>query len=236
MKGANQKFSDLKNSMNYSPAFIYLSYFMDANTPLYGGEMGVLVKPDRSIANGDTANTKQITLNNHSGTHIDYPNHFFIEGLTSEYYTAEQWIFHNPYLLLVNAIESDIILLTDEQLNSIPNNTDFLIIKTGFGQYRSQEKYWKYNPGLSSKMYSDLKRHVPELKIVGMDFISITAFQNRELGREAHREFLGGNSPILLVEDMNLSELFSSPKLLICSPMMIAGLDGSPVTIIAKVE
>ena len=31
---------------------------------------------------GDTANTKSITLHNHSGTHIDFPNHFIINGKT----------------------------------------------------------------------------------------------------------------------------------------------------------
>ena len=68
-----------------------------------------------------------------------------------------------------------------------------------------------------------------------MDFISLTSYQNREIGREAHKNFLGGNNPILLVEDMDLSKIENTPRKLICVPILVHGLDGSPVTIIAEV-
>jgi arylformamidase len=217
------------------PEHIYLSYFMDEFTPLYGGGKGVSVISDRSIPNGDTANTKQLALQNHSGTHIDYPNHFFAEGLTSESYEAEQWIFYRPCLVQKNASANEIIDLTDEELAHVPKDTDFLILKTGFGEFRSEEKYWKYNPGLSPNLAGTLRKHFPMLRVIGMDLVSITSFQNRELGREAHRKFLGGDNPVLLIEDMDLSKLTSSPHAIICLPLMIKGLDGSPVTIIATI-
>ena len=68
-----------------------------------------------------------------------------------------------------------------------------------------------------------------------MDFISLTSFQNRPLGRVAHRAFLGGDRPLLLVEDMDLSRLDVHPKKMICTPLMIEKLDGCPVTVIAEV-
>jgi arylformamidase len=216
--------------------YIYLSYFMDAHTPLYGGGRGVSLTDDRSILKGDTANTKQLALHNHSGTHIDYPNHFFTEGATSEHYKPEFWQFKQPFLLNMPAIENEILLFTQEQLNQIPVKTDFLIVRTGFWKFRNEEKYWQYNPGLSPQMAAQLREHCPKLKVIGMDFISITSFQNRELGREAHRQFLGGKKPILLVEDMDLSQIEESPKQLMCSPLLIKGLDGSPVTITARLK
>lgn len=213
---------------------LYLSYFMDERTPLYGGGKGVFVTPDRSIANGDTANTKQLALHNHSGTHIDFPNHFFAEGATSEAYDAEYWIFAHPYLIQKEFSENEIILFDQNELKKIPVDTDFLIIKTGFGRYRSEEQYCKYNPGLSPELADQLRAHLPVLRVLGVDLISINAFQNRELGREAHRKFLGGNNPILLVEDMDLSILNTHPASLTCLPLLIKGLDGAPVTIIAS--
>jgi arylformamidase len=221
--------------MSIPQKYIYLSYFMDAFTPLYGGGKGVSVVPDRSIGNGDTANTKQLALLNHSGTHIDYPNHFFAEGLTSESYEASQWIFNRPCLVQKNGLANEIIDLTYEELAHVPKDTDFLILKTGFGEFRSEEKYWKYNPGLSPNLARTLRKHFPALRVIGMDLLSITSFQKRELGREAHRKFLGGDRPILLIEDMDLSKLTSSPKAIMCLPLMIKGLDGSPVTIIATI-
>ena len=56
---------------------IFLSHFMDIKTPVYGGGQSIKIEDDRSISKGDTANTKKISFNNHSGTHIDFPNHFF---------------------------------------------------------------------------------------------------------------------------------------------------------------
>ena len=69
-----------------------------------------------------------------------------------------------------------------------------------------------------------------------MDFISITSYQNREIGRLAHRQFLGGKNPLLLVEDMDLSSLKKTPRSLICAPLLIENIDGSPVTIIAEID
>lgn len=220
--------------MDKRDKYLYLSYFMDENTPLYGGDKGVSVLPDRSLINGDTANTKKISLHNHSGTHIDYPNHFFIDGLTSEHYGPDFWVFQHPFLINLPADEGKILLFSSDELRKIPTNIDFLIIKTGFGKYRDEEKYWKTNPGLSPQMADQLKSNFPNLKVLGMDFISITSYVHRELGREAHRKFLGGASPILLVEDMDLSMLEEkSPSKIMCFPIMIKGLDGSPVTVIA---
>ena len=54
-----------------------------------------------------------------------------------------------------------------------------------------------------------------------MDFISLTSYQNREIGRMAHREFLGSSRPLLLIEDMDLSRLFQTPKKVTCLPLLI---------------
>lgn len=211
---------------------IYLSYYLDSETPLYGGAKGIDIKPDRSIRNGDTANTKRISLGNHSGTHIDFPNHFFENGKLSDDYGASYWMFNTPILIEIAARENELISLSDEILESIPQNTDFLILKTGFGELRSTEAYWKYNPGLHPSLASALRLRCPDLRVIGMDFISVTSFQNREIGRTAHKEFLG-SSPILLVEDMDLSKLEKSPLSLMCFPLMLNGADGAPVTVIA---
>lgn len=212
---------------------IYLSYFMDMNTPLYGGEYGVSMENRRSIKNGDTANTKLLSLGNHSGTHIDFPNHFSIDGKVVEDYDANFWIFTSPYFIEINAVENQIIDLSDDELQTIPLNTDFLILKTGFYKIRYEETYWKSNPGISPDLAFKLKLRCPNLRILGMDLISLTSYQNRPLGRVSHQKFLLENE-ILIVEDMKLNDLVSQPSKLFCFPILIKGLDGSPVTIIAE--
>jgi arylformamidase len=213
---------------------IYLSYFMDEHTPLYGGEFGVSMENVRSIKNGDSANAKTLNFSNHSGTHIDFPNHFCTDGKVVEDYEANFWIFTSPYYIEIEVEENQIIDLSDNELQVIPPNVDFLILKTGFFKFRSEEKYWNSNPGISPDLALKLKLRCPNLKILGMDLISLTSYQNRPLGRISHRKFLLEND-ILIVEDMKLNELSSQPSKLFCFPILRKGLDGSPVTIIAEI-
>lgn len=212
---------------------IYLSYFLDKKTPLYGGSTGIEIIKLNDILKGDTANTKKLSLHNHSGTHIDFPNHFIIDGNVSDDYNADFWIFNNPFLIELDVIENEIILLSEEKIKSIPASTDFLIFKTGFFKHRKDEKFWKNNPGIHPDLAKKLKTKCPSLKVLGMDLISLTSYQNRELGRTAHKNFLGENN-ILLVEDMKLDKLTVSPTKIMCFPLMVKGIDGAPVSIIAE--
>ena len=211
---------------------IYLSYFLDENTPLYGGEKGVKMMIDRAIKNGDTANTKRIELHNHSGTHIDFPNHFFDNGKVAQDYDASFWIFNEVYLLTKIAAEDELISLSNEELSDIPNGTELILFKTGFSRFRNEDKYWTNNPGISPNIADQLRKQCPSIRAIGMDFISLTSYQNREIGREAHREFLG-KTPILIIEDMDLRQLDESPKQVVALPLLLSNCDGSPISIIA---
>lgn len=213
--------------------YIYLSYFLNKSTPLYGGSVGIEIIKDRDISAGDSANTKFLKLHNHSGTHIDFPNHFILNGKKSSDYKADFWIFKNPYVLNIPCEENDIIKLNDSQLKNIPRDTDFLILNTGFHKFRQKKIYWNNNPGVDPSVANQLKKQCPNIKILGMDFISLTSFQNREIGRVSHKEFLGKNN-ILLVEDMDLNLLDYQPEEIMCLPLMVENIDGCPVTIIAR--
>jgi kynurenine formamidase len=213
--------------------YIYLSYLLNDQTPLYGGGKGIHISPDRSIPAGDTANTKNLRFQNHSGTHIDFPNHFFDDGAVLQDYDANFWIFLKVHLLAQPAEQDELIELDNETLLKIPIDTDLLLLKTGFSEHRYKEIYWNNNPGIKPEVADQLRNRCPGLRAIGMDFISLTSFQNRETGREAHRQFLG-KTPILLIEDMNLGEVFVDPTKVICLPLLIEGADGAPVTIIAE--
>ena len=109
-------------------SYQYLSYFLDDKTPIYGGDTGIDVAKLNDISKGDTANTKKITFHNHSGTHIDFPNHFLENGKFSSDYDANFWIFKNPFVIKINPKEDEIILLNQNLIKTIPKETDFLIL------------------------------------------------------------------------------------------------------------
>ena len=118
--------------------------------------------------------------------------------------------------------------------NRLLNSVGNIILKTDFFKIRDSKKYWNNNPGLSPKLYHQLTDRLKKLRVIGGDYISVSSYQNRELGRIAHREFLASDNPILLVEDMDLSKIDISPKQIFCFPLLINKSDGAPVTIIAQ--
>ena len=226
---------ELKPFTMSNSRFQYLSYFLNEDTIIYGGNKGIEIKKLSDIEMGDTANTKSITLHNHSGTHIDFPNHFIINGKVSSDYDPNFWIFTNPFIVDVNLKkDQNIIDSKSFKLESIPKKTDFLILNTGFFNKRGTKVFWNNNPGISSNLAKQLKNQCPMLRVLGMDTISLSGYQNRDLGRESHKEFLG-KYDILLVEDMDLRNINNmSPKKIMCFPLLIEKLDGCPVTIIAE--
>ena len=125
------------------------------------------------------------------------------------------------------------------QLKHIDKNTEILLIKTNFEQFRKENIYWKNNIGYHSGLANLFRDHFKNLKIIGFDSISLTSLSHREMGAEAHRAFLGDrNQPILIIEDMHLSKLSKFSRInylyVVCFPVKNA--DGTPVYCLAEID
>ena len=215
---------------------LFLSYYINKNTPIYGGEKVIHIEKRSEIYKGASSNTKFLKLPNHSGTHIDFPNHFSDSGKVINDYPPSFWRFKKVHSISYKAKENEIINENLLEKVNIPMDTEFLIIDTNFGSFRKEKKYWNNNPGLSPSLASLLKLKCPFLKAVGFDFISLTSYQNRLLGRAAHKAFLLEND-ILLIEDMKLDLLGDkSIKSVIALPLLIDEIDGCPITVIAECD
>ena len=212
---------------------VYLSHFIDNDTPCYGGRKSIDISPASSIKNGDSSNSLLINIGNHVGTHIDFPRHFSSEGRTLSDYPAEFWEFSEISIIKASAKENQVIDQSLIDTSKIDPKTELLLIRTGFQKHRNSEMYWKYNPGVSPQFACVLKSRCPSLSVIGFDFISLSSFQNRKLGRAAHKSFLVDND-ILIIEDMNLENLTFIPSEVIIAPMQINGADGVPVTVFAR--
>jgi kynurenine formamidase len=215
---------------------LFLSYYINKKTPLYGGEKAIFIEKRSEISKGASSNTKYIKMPNHTGTHIDFPNHFSDSGKIINDYPASFWKFQKVHVISYLVKIDEII---DESLiesYGIPDDTEFLILNTNFGNYREKTVYWNNNPGLSPNLAKALKSKCPDLKVIGFDFISVSSYQNRLLGREAHKTFLLEND-ILLIEDMKLDEIHDKNiKSITALPLLIDKIDGGPISIIAEYE
>ena len=212
-----------------------LSHPLDKNTPLYGGERSIEIIQKSAINNGDNANTLQLSFPNHAGTHIDVPFHFYSKGKKLTDYEPSHWIFNKPVCVDVPAKQGQLILFSDVS-QKLTNETDLLLIRTGFEKLRNTPEYWSANPGLSTDLAQGIRFNFPNIRAVGVDCISITSYLHRSDGRVAHREFLNqspSSNHIVLIEDMSLANYTSGYSQVVAFPLLISDSDGAPCSVIA---
>ena len=214
----------------------YLSHFINEQTPLYGGENAIKIEDRSKIIEGASSNTKFLQLPNHAGTHIDFPKHFSNSGKTINDYHASSWKFTKVFVIKYIAKKNEIIDETVIDLNNIPFDTEFLCIYTGFSNKRTDKAYWNNNPGIAPSFAKAIKTKCPNLRVIGFDFISLSSYQNRIIGRDAHKEFLLKYN-ILIIEDMKLDKIHNKTiNTIIALPFLIDNIDGAPITVIAEYE
>lgn len=216
---------------------IYLSHILNDLTPSYGNRGAFQLEKQKSMDCGDHLNESDLHMSTHTGTHIDMPRHFYKNGQTIEDFPASFWYFEHPLIIEIQIINEIIFQEIVETLKNfsrdVKNTCDLLMVKTGMGEKRDLPEFWKNNPGFSPDLYAFFKTELPSLRVLGFDSISLTGFQNRELGKIAHRQFLNPKAPILILEDMKLDNIFSENrfKKIIISPLRVAGGDGLPCTV-----
>ena len=216
-------------------SMVRLSFDLGENTPGYGGSDGFGTRQLQDLDKGDTSNCQQWRLFNHIGTHIDAPKHFSKNGATIDQFPDDFWRFERVALIDYAAQPGE-LLGPEVFANGLNENTELVLIRTGFEARRMEQVYWENNPGVRPECGSMLRESYPKLRAIGFDFISLSAYQNRPLGRVAHRAFLepdNPGTPILIIEEMRLAVLETLPKWVLVAPLMVKGADGAPVTVFA---
>ncbi len=210
-----------------------LSHLIEEKIPAYGNHLAhVEIKQKKSIKRGDSCNTFRFSLENHWGTHIDAPAHFFSNGKKIYDYPCDYWIFNQPCVVKVD-LDKGIDIGPGQLKEKIPVESDLLLIKTGFGRFRKEKKYSLCGPAIKPETADWLRRGRPKLRVIGFDFVSVGSFAFRSQARQAHRAFLGTgqNKPILIIEDMDLSANLSGLDKVFVAPFLIKGLDSANCTV-----
>ncbi|APJ04578.1 cyclase family protein [Silvanigrella aquatica] len=213
----------------------YVSYFWGPSAPAYGGGKKVEIKKERDICCGDSSNSLTFTAGNHIGTHFDFPLHFDKNGKNVLDYEASFFIHYKISVIKLDINSGNLISVSDisKKEEEIDKETTLLLIDTGSSLNRDEEKYWKNGIGVNLDVANYLREKYSNLTTIGLDTISLSAFQNRDIGRLVHKEFLCHDKPILIIEDLNLNAINNiKPKVVIALPLRIENADGAPATII----
>lgn len=218
---------------------IPLSHPLTAKTPLYPNTPAPVIKSLRSIGGGDHANTSTISFSTHSGTHIDAPSHFCEQGISiMDFFSVTTSFFPAYYIDICRPGSYEIGVGDLEGCIFQARNAEALLLRTGWDSVRSEdpERYCTDHPWVSPDLAQFLRINCPGLRIFGLDQISVSSSVHRETGYHCHQNFLCGQNPILLLEDLNLSDRqLKNPFRIHIFPYFIDKIDGVPVTVIAEI-
>lgn len=235
-------FPDSMIFMKSNCRYEVLSYPINSATPMYGETPGPVFINYSQITLKNTSNSCVISVHNHTGTHVDAPKHFVDEGKSISKYSVDELIFNNPIILEFPKNSAE--LITPGDLQPVLHHLqicDCLLLHTGYGQFRNEEKYRTHNPGIAPETILLIRKEYPNIRCIGIDSISISSFQHRNEGREAHKvaftKRAGLGEPLLLIEDMKLDIISGkSIEKIFIIPWGIDGIDSAPCNIIAIIR
>lgn len=205
----------------------FLSYIINQKLSCYNGEYNIEILPYKK-------NEKKICMPLHSGTHMDFPFHVCDTGKKLQDYGITNFIYDKPYLIEISSEEN---YFSSSVLQSVPLDIDCLLIKNKVTYTRNSKKYYEQHTGISADVAKFVRNTFKNIRCVGINSISINAYQDKNPGRLAHKEFLEKTPEILIIEDLDLTKLREGYlNKLIVAPLLVENADGVPVTVIAEVE
>jgi arylformamidase len=192
--------------------------------PVWPGDTPPTLVRTGSIEKGDNANTSEVTLSVHTGTHVDAPDHFLGNGKTIEQLSLDSllgraYVLHLPD---VDQITAAVLERAD-----IPPRTRRLLFKT-----RNSE-YWAKGVKEFQTGFAGLTEDAAQLlvdrnvRLVGIDYLSIAPYKK---SRPTHRLLL--EAGVVIVEGLDLSHVSQGRYTITCLPLKLGGSDGAPARVI----
>lgn len=188
-------------------------------------EPPVIIRNYRRAAEGFNAET--VTLNTHTGTHVDVPFHFDDEGATIEKMPLGAFAAPAVFLDLRERLTAG-QAIAPEHLEPLPEMLragDIAVLVTGWGERRavSEEflKSWPYLGGEGAELLLGA-----EVSGVGIDALSIGGWGGSEKGEPSHTALLGAGK--VIIEDLRIpSELLGRRCFLTAFPILLEGCGGA---------
>ncbi len=189
------------------------------------GDPAVSIERVSDMHRGAMNNLSRISVGSHSGTHVDAPRHFMINGRDIGRMPLDQMIG----IASVIEIEHPRYIIPEELLKHNIRRGDRVLFRT-----RNSSSTWhkeEFNENfvsISSEAADFLAKKKP--RVVGIDYLSVGGF--RDDGAYIHRTLLGNG--IWLIEGLDLSEVAPGQYHLVCLPLKLALGDGAPARAILR--
>jgi arylformamidase len=192
--------------------------------PVWPGSPGVSLAALQRLSRGDGANVSHLSLELHTGTHVDAPWHFLEDGGTVETLSLEDLM--GP-ALVVDLRDREVIDRRTLASCEIPAGATRILLKT------SNSRLWERS--IFTRRYAALTAEAAEwvvergIRLVGIDYLSIQRFEDDP---ETHRILL--RSGVVIVEGLDLSQVEAGEYELICLPINLRGVEGAPARAVLR--
>ncbi|PED05672.1 cyclase family protein [Bacillus pseudomycoides] len=195
----------------------------DITAPIFEGMTVYKNKPEKQPQFSRTTNAhvteSRITLDVHTGTHIDAPLHMINEGATFESIPLEKLV--GPVKVFDLTTVEDGITKTDLQHLDIQEN-DFILFKTR----NSFEDEFNYE---FIFLKEDGAHYLAERNIrgVGIDALGV---ERSQPGHPTHKALFNAN--IIVIEGLRLKNVPADQYFMVAAPLKLVGTDASPARVL----
>ncbi len=202
-----------------------LSPTLSPESPAWPTDPPVVFEPFKSIDEGGSSNVTKLTIGTHAGSHVDAPRHFLTKGTPVDELPLDLLIGE----ALIVHIDADVIDAHSLGRALGGRDTERLLIKTRNSALWSEPGF---NPDFLGLEPSAGELIVERgIKMVGVDYLSIESTHGT--GAPVHTILL--TNDVVIIESLNLSALPPGDCELFCLPLNLAGLDGAPARVVARV-
>jgi arylformamidase len=203
--------------------------WIDVSVPIRSGMLHwpgnppIVIEQTEDLRRGDDATVSSISIGSHTGTHVDAPVHFLVDGTGVDRIGLER-LLGPARVIDVGRVER--IEAKDIETAGIAAH-DRVLFKSRNSQHWGETGFRSDYTCLSTKA----ARWLVERGVwtVGIDYLSIGCMDS---GIETHRALLGAG--ICIIEGLDLSRVGPGIYDLICLPLRIEGLDGAPARVVLR--
>ena len=179
----------------------------------------------------DGWNASSLHIYSHAGTHMDAPVHFDVGNQTIDELPVDR--FMGRAWVVDIKITRDQQLITEADFEASLNNIeagDSVIVKTGWHQFRNEERYRKGLPRISESLAHWLVSK--KINMLVVEPPSVADVNNLDEVKLIHQILFKGG--IIIIEGIvNTGALTSDRVHLIALPIKIKRGDGAPARVIA---
>lgn len=187
---------------------------------VWPGDPPVEITQPMHLARGDEATVSRLNLGAHTGTHLDAPAHFILDGASVD--TLDLNLLVGP-AQVVEARQADALSAEVLQGLSIPAGVERLLFRTRNSQLwaRGVREFDQAFVGLAE----DGARWLVSrgVRLVGTDYLSVATWDEIV---PTHRVLL--EAGVVLLESLDLSRVVAGAYQLVCLPLKLAGVEGAP--------